>query len=87
MTPPVPPSQDIGPAYKILAGCFLLLGLGGVIWLHAKAGAPVGVYDFGIIAVLALFCLALWRPDGFDGLIKTIADKVPFLSFTKTPGT
>ena len=33
-----------------------------------------------------LLCLALWRPDGFDGLIKTIADKVPFLSFTKTPG-
>lgn len=83
MTPPVPPSQDIGPAYKILAGVFLLGGL-GLVGLHAKAGA-FGVYDFGIIVVLALFCLALWRPDGFDSLVKTIADKVPFLSFTKSP--
>lgn len=82
MTPPVPPEDDIGPAYKALAAVLAIAGA-GLLLLHAKTGHTSTWIDFGQFAVLALLVLALVRPKAFDGLVKTLADKLPFFKFTK----
>lgn len=80
--PDVPPKRDIGPIYQIIAGfCLITTVLIGV--LHAHHDRPISNYDIYWLAIIALLCLALWRPDNFDSLLKTLADKLPFLSYTK----
>jgi hypothetical protein len=84
MTTPTP-KRDIGPIYQILAGIALLVAL-GVALLHAHKDHPIGLYDVLFLAVIAVLCMALWRPESLDNLFKTIADKIPFLRFEKPKG-
>lgn len=76
------PRNDIGPLYKGMG----FVGLGFalvVIIIQAVKGQHVGLHDVLLIAVMALLCLALWRPDSFDNLVKEIAHNLPSLPFTK----
>lgn len=76
------PKNDIGPIYKWMAGIAIFIAL-GITGLHAWKGQPLGLYDTVFIGIIALLCLALWRPYQFDQLMKTIADKLPAFSYTK----
>jgi hypothetical protein len=76
------PRNDIGPVYKGMAGlglaaAFIILGI------QAIKGHHVGLHDILLIAIAALLCLGLWRPDGFDMVIKEIAHALPSIPFTK----
>lgn len=82
MTPPVPPEKDIGPFYKLI-GALLALGALGLFLIHAHIGKDNTWVDLTMAAIILLFVLSLWRPDKFDELIKSIADKLPFLSYKK----
>lgn len=79
---PLAPQDDIGPFYKILA---VLLTVAAVILLilHEISGRVNTWIDVALLGVIASFVLALIRPNWFDGFVKTIADKLPFLKFTK----
>lgn len=78
----VPVKKNIGPIYQWLAGLALV---GGVVvgLLHAHHDHPLSVYDVIWLGLIILLCLALWRPEAFDQLMKTIADRVPFIKYEK----
>lgn len=76
------PEDDIGPLYKFLAVLFSLAAVGLLI-IHANAGKDSTWVDVGMMGVVGSMVLALIRPKWFDNFIKSIADKIPFLSFTK----
>ena len=82
MSDDVPPDKDIGPFYKFLA---ILFGLGGfsVLLLHSGQEGGFSWIDFSIFLVIVMFVILLIRPDKFDNLIKSIADKIPFLKYKK----
>lgn len=68
--------------YQVLAVALLSFGM-FLLYVHAHAEGGFSWIDFGIFATIALLFLALIRPSKFDLLIKTIADKMPFMSFKK----
>lgn len=78
----LPPSSDIGPAYQFIAAVLLAVGL-GLIVLHAIQKRDLTWIDFGVFVVIALLFLALVRPAGFDNVIKSVADKIPFINYKK----
>jgi hypothetical protein len=82
MTPPVPPEDDIGPFYKVLA-LFLTLVAGGLLMLNAWRDRASTWTDVGMVGVIGCFVFALVRPKWFDSFAKTIADKIPFVAFKK----
>lgn len=76
------PRNDIGPFYKSLGFLALVLAF-VVIIIQALKGQHVGWHDVALIAICALLCICLWRPDNFDTAIKAIADHLPSFSFTR----
>lgn len=79
---PLAPEDDIGPFYKILAG---ILTVAAVILLivHETSKRDNTWTDVAMFSIIVIFVLALIRPKGFDMLVKTIADKLPFLKYSK----
>lgn len=80
--PTLPPEDDIGPFYKILGALALI---GGLVLIILETHTHQGVSTLGIIrfGILMLVCLALIRPNKFDEVVKSLADKLPMFSFKK----
>lgn len=76
------PRNDIGPIYKAIGG-LALIGAFLVIGIQAVNGQHIGSNDVILVGICSLLCLALWRPEKFDVIIKAVADHLPSLSFTK----
>lgn len=72
----VPPEQDIGPVYKGFGGLLLIAAV-AVLGIHALQGHPIGLHDVLILAVCAVFCLALWRPKAFEKIMESIGHVLP----------
>lgn len=68
--------DDIGPVYKGFGALLLIVAM-GIFAIHASQGHPIGLHDVLFLAIAVLFCLALWRPDKFDNVMKTIGNKLP----------
>lgn len=79
---PLAPEDDIGPFYKLLAG-ILTVAACALLVLHGLHDKGLSWIDVGMIAVVGLFVLALIRPTKFDSVMKSIADKLPFLQYKK----
>ncbi len=76
MTPLTPPEKDIGPFYKLL-GAMLAIGALALFLVKANQGKDSSWIDLTMAGIILTFVLALWRPDKFDLLVKTIANKLP----------
>jgi len=74
--------ENIGPVFRY-AGLLLLFADLALLALDIKASKPVGWPDVALHLGMALAALLLIRPPGLDNLIKTIADKVPFIGYRK----
>lgn len=79
---PLPPEDDIGPFYKMLA-VFLTVAAVILLVINAMSHHTNSWIDVALLGVVAVFVLALIRPKKFDGLVKTIADSLPFLKYRK----
>lgn len=77
-----PTPVTIGPYYKIM-GAVALVGAVVIAVISALHGSPVTKMTVVVYAILALLCLALIRPPIFDGLVKTVVDKLPFTKYVK----
>lgn len=78
----VPPQDDIGPFYKTIGAICLFAGI-GLAFYHEYHDRVFGWVDACIVGVLVIASIALIRPDKFDAVVKTIADRLPFFSYTK----
>jgi hypothetical protein len=68
-----PNEEKLGVFYQILGGISLVGGI---------AAALLG-QSYLTVLVLAVVCLALIRPTLIADWVKTLADKLPFLSYKK----
>lgn len=77
-------SQDIGSFYKFL-GALMLVAVLGLLGYGISVAHEFGKVDGLLIGGMIVGAMALLRPDWLDSLVKTIADKLPFLSYKKPP--
>lgn len=77
-------NENIGPVFKF-AGLLLLIGDLVLVGLDLKNGKALGWPDVALHLGLALAALLLIRPPGFDNLVKTLADRLPFVNYQKPP--
>lgn len=75
-------NKDIGPIYTFL-GAFALLSAIGLYGYQIHLGHNISKLDVAVLVVLICVCMALLRPEWFDNFVKTVADKLPFLSYKK----
>lgn len=76
--------SDIGTFYKIL-GALLVLGVLALVGYGINVNHQFGKIDGALIGGMLIGAMALLRPQWLDSLIKTLADKIPFLSYRKPP--
>lgn len=77
-------NDDIGTFYKIL-GALLVLCVVALVAYGIKVDHQFGKIDGVLIGGMLVGAMALLRPQWLDSLIKTLADKLPFLSYRKPP--
>lgn len=77
-------STDIGVFYKAL-GAVLLIAVIGLLGYGISVQHEFGKVDGLLIGGMIVGAMALIRPDWLDSLVKTAADKLPFLSYKKPP--
>jgi hypothetical protein len=80
--PPVLPQDNIGPAYNFI-GVVLMAGGMWLMYVHSMRKEKFEWEEVGFFAVVILLYTLVARPSKFDAIIKTIADKLPFLSYKK----
>ena len=74
--------ESIGAFYKLL-GAFLAIAAVLLVGYGIKVDHEFGKIDGLLLGGMLVGVLALVRPGWLDSLIKTLADKLPFLSYQK----
>jgi peptidoglycan/LPS O-acetylase OafA/YrhL len=82
-------NENIGPIYRY-AGLAMTLGALLIAGFIVKAllvdKTAISTAAVVLVAVLLVAGLLLVRPPGFDDFVKTVADRLPFIPYSKPPG-
>ncbi len=78
------PDSDPTPVYKAI-GVFLLLCSVGLTGYAFVVGRSIDRWTAAVIALPTLAALIVMRPQWVKWVIETVADKLPFVAFKKTP--
>ena len=82
MTPPVAPEDNIGPMYKML-GAIVVITDAAMLLIQANHKHEFNMADGVIQVCVFLMVLALLRPKKLDSAVKSVADKLPGIPYTK----
>lgn len=74
--------ESIGMFYKLL-GTLLAVGAVVLVGFGISHNHEFGKIDGLLIGGMLVGAIALVRPQWLDSLIKTVADKLPFLAYQK----
>lgn len=77
--------SGIGVVYQFLGG-LAIVGMVVLAILQSYFGRVIGKFEIGVYVLLLITALSLLRPKWFRSVIEYVADKLPFVRFTKDGG-